>query len=234
MNSTALLKKIKVVNGYLCPREPELLFTLAKQCKGKGVIVEIGSWQGKSTICLGLGSLEGEMLPIYAIDPHEGILEGRNVGKQTLESFKKNIQKAGITSIVTPLVMTSHNAVKKVKKPIELLFIDGAHDYKSVKQDFENWFPKVIDGGVIAFHDTVSWVGPGKVVREDVLTSRKFKNTKVVGSITYATKVKRNSTTDVLSNYYVLLTKIVRQFVVQAALPKPLHNLAKRIYYRIQ
>jgi predicted O-methyltransferase YrrM len=40
---------------------------------------------------------------------------------------------------------------------IDILHIDGAHDYDSVKHDFETWFPKVRKGGVILLHDTQSF-----------------------------------------------------------------------------
>lgn len=40
---------------------------------------------------------------------------------------------------------------------IDILHIDGAHDYASVKHDFETWFPKVKHGGVILMHDTQSF-----------------------------------------------------------------------------
>ena len=38
------------VEGWLTEREGRLLFNLARKCSGKGVIVEIESWKGKSTI----------------------------------------------------------------------------------------------------------------------------------------------------------------------------------------
>lgn len=40
---------------------------------------------------------------------------------------------------------------------IDILHIDGAHDYESVKHDFDSWLPKVRSGGIILMHDTQSF-----------------------------------------------------------------------------
>ena len=75
------------VPGWLTDEEGEALYELARACTGKGVIVEIGSWKGKSTVCLGLGSQAGAAVPVYAIDPHADYRFG---------DFKTNVERAGI------------------------------------------------------------------------------------------------------------------------------------------
>ena len=49
-----------------------------------------------------------------------------------------------------------NDVVKTWDKDIDILHIDGSHDYDSVKEDYENWSPFVKDTGFILFHDTVS------------------------------------------------------------------------------
>jgi hypothetical protein len=39
------------------------------------------------------------------------------------------------------------------KREISTLFIDGDHTYEGCLNDFANWYPRVISGGKIIFHD---------------------------------------------------------------------------------
>ena len=42
---------------------------------------------------------------------------------------------------------------KTWNKPIHLLFIDGSHIYEDVLADFDNFYPHVVPGGVIAMYN---------------------------------------------------------------------------------
>ncbi|HHT9126524.1 MAG TPA: class I SAM-dependent methyltransferase [Candidatus Brocadiia bacterium] len=214
------------VDGWLTHKEGELLYKLAKNCTGEGVIVEIGSWQGKSTIWLGRGSKKGNKIKIYAIDPHTGASEHKErYGRVwTFEEFKKNIKYAKVDDITIPIVETSEVAAKNFNEPVELIFIDGAHEYELVKLDFELWFPKVIDGGIMAFHDTRGQHGPAKVVEELVYKSNNFRNVKFVDTITFAEKVRQNSMIDRISNRYILLLKKLYRFARKLHLIKKTTN----------
>lgn len=198
------------IDGWLGDGEGVLLFELAKSCQGKGAIVEIGSWQGKSTIWLGKGSLAGKQVKVWAIDPHTGSEEHHQLFGlvNTLDEFKRNVARSGLDGLVAPIVMSSKDAAAGFDAPVELVFIDGAHDYESAKTDFEMWFPKVVEGGIMAFHDTTGWDGPRKVVLERICTSRSFCSTRLVGSITYARKVRRNSIPDRVRN--LLMAYVIR------------------------
>jgi glycosyltransferase involved in cell wall biosynthesis/predicted O-methyltransferase YrrM len=186
------------IEGWLTDDEGKFLYYAARNCTGKGVIVEIGSWKGKSTVFIGKGSESAGKIKIYAIDPH---IEG------TYEEFKKNIKKAELNNIVIPVVKTSEEAAEDFTEPVEFIFIDGDHEYEKVKQDLELWFPKLINKGIIAFHDTVAWPGPRKVVKKQIYTSRYFKNVGFVDSITFAQKIIKNSLKDRLRNRSLLFLR---------------------------
>src|SRR6185295_15439005 len=147
------------VAGWLTDAEGELLFSLAAHCPPAATIVEIGSWQGKSTIWIASGArrIGGH---VFAIDPHEGSLEDPSA--RTLEFLTANLAEAGVADIVTPVVARSEDAVGRVPARCSLLFIDGDHTAAGVRRDLEIWVPNVHAGGVVAMHDIINpaWTGP--------------------------------------------------------------------------
>jgi predicted O-methyltransferase YrrM len=219
------------IGGWLTDKEGELLFNLAKECKGNGVIVEIGSWKGKSTIWLGKGSHQGKKVKIYAIDPHTGSSEHRKdvATVWTFDEFRENMKNAQVADVVEPILKTSAKAAEDFNKPIEFIFIDGAHEYEFVKLDFDLWFPKVINNGVIAFHDTTFWPGPRKVISEMVCKSKYFKNISFVDSIAFAQKVEHTTWSDRIRNRSMLLLLNMRIFMLKTPLPKPVWVLAQKV-----
>lgn len=231
MKISELSEKLKSVEGWLTDGEGELLYNLAKECSGRGVIVEIGSWKGKSTICLALGSKNGSNVIIHAIDPHTGSPEIREQYGDvwSFDEFKQNIQKAQVDDIIVPIVATSEEAAKQFGAPVELIFIDGAHEYDSVKLDYELWFHKLINGGIMVFHDSTCVPGPKQVVEEVIYNSSRFRNVGVVDKITYAQKVECSSVTDRLRSQYVRALTHPDEFADRLHLPKPLRSLGKKI-----
>jgi len=181
------------VDGWLGKREGPYLYCLAKVGSRAGVVVEIGSWKGKSTIWLAKGSESVHGEKVYAIDPHIGSAELRELGYQenpTLEEFEQNIKRARVESVVEPLVKTSMDVVKEWSLPIGLLWIDGDHSYESVRDDVFSWEPHVVEGGIIALHDTYAWEGVRRVVDEEILKTDRFKVLGQVDGILAVEKVK--------------------------------------------
>jgi len=232
-------KQIEMIEGFLSDAETKCLYKLAKNCGGD--IVEIGSWKGKSTICLALGSKAGNEGKVFAIDPHEELVDkeaGFNQQENTEPIFRKNIKK--VNDIVVSFVMKSEETNKGWTKPISLLWIDGAHDYENVKKDFLLWNPHLKKGGVIAFHDAIyslghTYSGVRKVVYKHILKSRKFSNVQFCGSIVFATKIKSHSPKSrkiVLFLFLPLIHSIYGQLVhilIKTGLIKPAKWMKNKI-----
>ena len=81
------------------------------------------------------------------------------------------------------------------KEPIDLLFIDGNHEFEAVLQDYEQWSPLIKDGGIIAFHDVVldadgDPAGPRLVAQKHILNSPSWSNVRLIDSLLVAEKVR--------------------------------------------
>ena len=104
----------------LTDHEVDCLYQLGQFNDKQGVIVEIGSWKGKSTVALALGAANVHTEKIYAIDPHR-IMPEEGYLEDTEAEFLANIRQAGVEHQVVPMVMTSEAAAKNWDKPIRLL-----------------------------------------------------------------------------------------------------------------
>jgi predicted O-methyltransferase YrrM len=162
--------------GWLTDDEGKVLHAMA-EFNRQGLTVEIGSWKGKSTIYLAAGAEENKygINRVVAIDHFKGSSEHQGNGPvDTLADFKRNLNAAGLAANVRAMVMTSLMAVRTFHdRSVGAIFIDGAHEYEAVKQDFDLWWPKIAPGGVIALHDTGppgEFPGPIRVMQEELLT----------------------------------------------------------------
>lgn len=177
---------IRVIDGWLPKSDSACLFSAVLSVENiEGVLVEIGSFKGRSAACMALASKSD----IYCIDPFiDCTLKDGSVVELNVDYLLTNIHKLGVEARVNPLICTSERARPRwdleIKKPIKLLFIDGNHDYEFVKQDHELWSPLVVPGGVVLFHDySPGWPGVCKFV--DELTDKEIHK---FGDIAWYTK----------------------------------------------
>jgi predicted O-methyltransferase YrrM len=144
------------VEGQISRSEAAKLMELARSARSGKVIVEIGSYRGRSTLALAFGSLQGNNSRIYAVDPHlpfVGVFGGK-FGPNDQRALYLNLVKAGVGHLVFIVSLHSLTAAKGwPHQDIDLLWIDGDHRYEAVRGDYNGWYPHVAIGGVIAFHD---------------------------------------------------------------------------------
>lgn len=175
--------------GYLSLREAHLLYQNAKNLKGNKVVVEIGSYLGKSTCAIAEG-IRGKNINFYTIDTFENqaMTEGR---RNTFEEFLKNTSE--YKDLITIKKGFSYDVVKKMQNvKIDFLWIDGDHTYQGVKRDIEDWVPLVKENGIVCFHDYKKLTGMSnkevkKAVDEKIM-GKWFKKEKQVDSIFMAKK----------------------------------------------
>lgn len=171
MSKLDTLKAAGKIDGWLTVPEASALYELAHDSTGP--IVEIGSWQGRSTAVLALASMEGNYQPVYAIDPFATVMTtatGELVEASSPEKLRANLDAAGVNGLVHIVAKTSESAVEQVPSEIDVLFVDGAHDYESAKRDLQLYAPKVRIGGRVAIHDCHE-AEPGVVAAVDEVLS---------------------------------------------------------------
>jgi len=165
---------IEATEGAISLEECDLLYGLAAQIV-TGCIVEIGSYRGRSTVALALGSMAGARVPVYAIEPHErftGVLGGQFEPTDRTEFFK-NMVRADVAEIVRLVNLSSEVVTPGWSEPVGMLWIDGDHRYPAVKRDFDCWASFLIPQAIVAFHDSLDPnLGPARVIAEAVRLRR--------------------------------------------------------------
>ena len=148
------------IPGMITPEAGKFLYSLCYMQDLKGDVVEIGSWQGRSTIFLATAVKESGNGDFYAIDHFKG-----NKGKEDSyavngnldnlkDNFNQNIANFGLSNIVNLLDMINTEAAKYLEeKTIRFLFIDGDHTKNGVKKDIDLFFPRLKKGSIVVFDD---------------------------------------------------------------------------------
>ena len=144
------------VKGWLSKSEAVFLAACASRTPGDRYIVEVGSFQGLSTLFLGFGSQIGNMPRVYAVDPHEPV--GHNnagvYGSGDQQEFYKNISDFRLGNLIYAVSVPSVCAAGAfINKTVGLIFIDGDHSQDAVEADIAAWEPKMDYGGLMLFHD---------------------------------------------------------------------------------
>jgi len=114
------------------------------------VTVELGVDYGYSSFLMALCQDN----PVYGIDCFDVSVHGprEDDDYQFVMSVK---EKLGLDNL--EIIKGYFDDVAKTwDREIDLLHIDGLHDYENCKNDCDTWAPLVKEDGVILFHDTVS------------------------------------------------------------------------------
>jgi hypothetical protein len=116
------------------------------------VMAEIGSYAGESTEMF---TRSGKFKRICAIDPWENWESPDHMGDNMAAveaDFDK--RKAVYPNIIVKVKGRSPEAAGSFPDgSLNLVYVDGFHDYETVKQDILAWIPKLKDGGIMSGHD---------------------------------------------------------------------------------
>lgn len=183
-----LFRSIADVAGWMSRAQACRLWDRALPLVPGDRIVEIGSYQGRSTIVLATAATEG--VEVIAIDPHggndRGPLEyetGFEEGQADHERFVANLRAAGVLHRIRHLRKPSQDATGDVPGAVQLLYIDGAHRYRPARADIERWGRKVAVGGTMLIHDAFNSVGVTHAQLVTLFPSGRFRYIGRAGSL---------------------------------------------------
>ncbi len=171
-------QRARTVPGYIGELEFRALGLLAAASPPGGVTVEIGSFKGKSTVALASLAAHGGLGPVVSIDPHSAPsvtdppLEGQ---PSSFHDFLGTLRHTGLQPHVEVHRAPSRDVAAHWRRPIRFLWIDGYHTYAGAKQDFDLFLPFLVEGAIVAIHDTLhEFEGPIRIFVEEMLRSDKF------------------------------------------------------------
>ena len=130
----------------------------------KGSIIEVGCWEGKSTIALAkavfpevlicndtwLGNVQ-ESIVTGKTHATELILKERDVYKVFLDNM--DLLTDGNYTVIKRDCM---EWLAEYSDPIKFIHIDASHEYESVKKTIDLVLPKMVKGGIICGDDFLS------------------------------------------------------------------------------
>ena len=122
------------------PQHDGRLLRIMTESMGAKNVVEIGTSTGYSGIWLGLALKKtGGKLTTYEIDPKRAA------------TARAKFKKAGLEGIITLVEGDAHKEVKKLKEPIDILFLDA--DKEGYVDYLKTLVPLVRPGGLIMAHN---------------------------------------------------------------------------------
>jgi predicted O-methyltransferase YrrM len=146
--------------------EGMLLHRCAGRQAGKGPLLEVGSYCGKSAIYLGAAASEAGGT-VFTVDHHRGSEENQAGWEHhdeslvddefglmdTLPVFRKTLARAGLEDHVVAVIGRSTTVARHWRTPLALLFIDGGHAEEHAQNDYSGWAHWLMVGGLLVIHD---------------------------------------------------------------------------------
>jgi predicted O-methyltransferase YrrM len=153
------------------------------------LLVELGVWHGVST-----SRLRRAMDPdgvLYAVDPYPS---GRLGFSFPQFIARREVAKAGGGNVEW-VPKSSLDAARDLHPVlggrIQFLFIDAGHEYEDLQADWEAWSGFLIEGGVVALHDSRSspkrnldGVGSMIYTQQTIMRDQRFEFVEGVDSLT--------------------------------------------------
>lgn len=150
------------IKGWFSLDKAVAIQRVVKQLPVGSKLVELGCTQGRSSVAI------ASVLPpdsvLYSVDNFKRSPEDRTKNLDLtnfLEAFTKNIEQFGVKDKISTLAMSPAEAAEQFEpESVDLILLNAAHDYQSVKLDLLQWYPKLKQGGFLFCDDYApNWPG---------------------------------------------------------------------------
>lgn len=193
------------IPGWVQENEAVSLIKTAYDLPPNPVIVEVGSFVGKSAVLLaGARKLRGDGI-VHCIDPFDAsgddystpfYLRVAKRRKMSLEDwFAENMQRTGLTAYVKAHKATGQEIGRTWSTPIDMLYLDGDQTPEGARETFDLFIPYLKPGGMLVVHNTAERdYDPGhdgsyRLVKE-VVREPEYTDIYQVEMMTFARKAK--------------------------------------------
>lgn len=138
------LHRLGLVTAFTTTRPGELA-CLERHARGALVAIEIGSFMGASAGVIAPVLAEGGKL--FCVDPY--------IQCDALQAVcRRHLERAGLLTRTIMLRATSAEALPRLPRAADFVFVDGDHSWKGIETDWQVVQACLRSGGKAAFHDT--------------------------------------------------------------------------------
>jgi hypothetical protein len=140
-------------NWFDTPSQEALVTLYEKTRDVYGAVVEVGCWEGRSTIALA-NVCKPDL--VYAVDTWEGspgeVSADLAAERDVYGRFRANVG-AETTGNVMPFRMDWRSFFRDHARPIRFLHIDATHTYEEVRDNIAAALPHMVPGSIICGDD---------------------------------------------------------------------------------
>ncbi len=165
-----LRRAAEAAKGFMPPDEGAGLYDAAVEALKRfpgGVLGEVGTYCGKSTLYLAAAVREVGSGTVLTVDHHIGSEENQPGWEwhdttmvdphakrlDTLPTLRRTLYDAGVEDVVVPVIGKSQQVGKLWGGPLAFLFLDGGHTEVQAQADYEAWIGHLAPGGILVIHD---------------------------------------------------------------------------------
>jgi hypothetical protein len=143
-----------------------------------------------------------------------------------------------LNDVVTPIELRSHEARDQIASgSIDVLYVDGGHEYEEVAQDVVDWTSALADVAMVAFNDT-HFPGVYRAIKEHVLAdSSHWSHPRLVRSTLFLEYHRTGSAPGITQRDLQRLSLVlsIRRMVgaIKAVLPAPARRAGNWVSRRV-